>query len=699
MNQDINEVVKYFRENLNSMSIEEIEERLVSFNKYLDNTAVANLSFADLDWWIALLEGIQQRVKDIKKEESKELHADGKALDAEKYKKYRTSEDIVNNLIIRTRLVKERKNADVRRLTNEYEPKKQEFDDIQEEITEKVNELLRYAYLAGYDVEHFDKENDEIRIAKDLSEEMDLSKIYLTKAAAQAFNGDKEMVAERDRSKGNPTNHYSERFTNTYAYLQELVKRRNQLRNELNQLREKHDAIAFGDYVEGYDSFLEVDEIKIPEEDSNKELKATRDKLMKQFEKAVAGVNTYGDIMKMSLDDIRLFEKKLKGLEGFNDSYKVLAGSDREAFGIVEEIDNIKKAYRETEKVTENIKGIKNSSISRLRGAIKKTEENAKNAEIDKKLVEKEAELLKIQYILGLANDSDLNKFAKANKGYKIVLTSFEEKAKDRVANHDKSTIDFYNNELMSVNDELEDLKKQKAGYENAIAGYRKGIADIEAGVLNGTYESLIESNKEVSVGMKKLDELKSGVLGFKVKHDKDILGVPREGHTLDELEHDKKEPAKKEEPAKKDEEVKEEPKGDEIKLDPIEEDEDDKEKDVDLGDIIAEDDIELDPIEEEDKDKEKSKPEGEIVLDPIVDEDDELAGKKGDKMKPSLKERIVPKIKGKLPKAMKVLAVALGLTVVGGLVYLVFSGGAGTLLLTGAIADKVIGSGLTKKK
>ncbi len=664
----------------------DIKQFLIDYNEELDDIEVAGLSQKELENRKEILSKIEERYKKERKSYSTE--------DAD------LIENLLDNLNARVRAVSGRKRKDGRSLVNAFDQRKSELEDKQREIEEKVEELLKYAYLAGFPI---DKGKNNV-IADSLNDEMDLKNIYLTEEAAIRFNKDDGMRNQRDKARLDriTTNANVQKFNNLYAYVQELVKERNQLRNECVQLNEKLSDLIYGDLVEGYDSFVLVERMENPlGKNENKEIKDIRNKLVKDFEKAVKGVNTYGDIMKMSLEDIRLLEENLISLNTKNSfdnqlkHAKALAGSNAEALDLVADMEYIQNAYRTTRKVTENIKGIKNASIAQLRTAIKSNKDRI--SELEKKIVDKEEDVLRIQYILGISNENDLKKFAKANKREIITLTTNETKDKEKIAKRAMGTMNFYTQELLTTQTELKELKELKGRHEFSLESYEKGKANVEAGILNGKYESLINSNVNVTVGMKKLEELRNGALGFQVKHDKNILKVASEGKTLDDLKADDVKPAGEE---KKDEEDLDNPfeeeKKDDINLDdPIEEE---KKDDINLDDPIEEENIDADI------DLSDAIPEDDIDLsDPIPrDEDDEKAAKTvdmGEKMKKSLKERIVPKIKGKLPKAAKVLLTVLGIVSVAGVVGALFAGGTGQLLLTGYLAGKAIDSGLVKKK
>ena len=514
----------------------DIKEFLIDYNEELDDIEVAGLSQRELEYRKDVLSKIEDRFKKERKNYSTE--------DAD------LIENLLDNLNARVRAVSGRKRIDGRRLVNTFDQRKSELEDKQHEIEEKVEELLKYAYLAGFPI---DKGKSNV-IADSLNDEMDLKNIYLTEEATIRFNKDDGMRNQRDKARLDriTTNANVQKFNNLYAYVQELVKERNQLRNECVQLNEKLSDLVYGDLVEGYDSFVLAERMENPlGKDENKEIKDIRNKILKDFEKAVKGVDTYSDIMKMSLEDIRLLEDNLISLntkKSFDNELqraKALAGSNAEALDIVADIENIQNAYRTTRKVTENIKGIKNASIAQLRTAIKSNKERI--SELDKKIVDKEEEVLKTQYILGIANENDLKKFAKANKREMITLTTNETKDKEKIAKRAMATMNFYTQGLLTAQTELKELKELKGRHEFSLESYEKGKANVEAGILNGKYESLINSNVNVTVGMKKLEELRNGALGFQIKHDKNILKVVSEGKTLDDLKDDVK-PAVEEE-------------------------------------------------------------------------------------------------------------------------------------------------------
>lgn len=653
-----------------------IKEFLDDYNIELDDASLAGLSQKDLAYRKDILSKIEERFKKERK------NYDPKDADE--------IESLLDNLSARIRVVAERKRSDGRRLVNEFDQKNSELIEKQHEIEEKVEELLRYAYLAGFPIDK-GKTN---KITTSLNEEMNLDHIYLTEEAAIRFNKDDAMRNQRDKARldRSTTNAYVEQFNNLYAYIGELVRERNQLRNECLDLNDKLDNLFYGGLIEGYDSFINIDKIPNPQApDPNKAIKDIRNKLLGDFEKAVQGVNSYKDVMEMSLEDIRLLDENLTALNAKNafDKQVSLAratvGSDKESLDILNDILYIQSAYKSTRKVVENIKGIKNTSVNQLRTAIKANKERI--AELDKKIVEKQEEILKYRYILGLVNENALKKFAKENKREIITLDQAEEKEKERIAKGGKSTKDYYINRLTTASTELDEFKASKKRHEESLETYEKGKENVEKGILNGKYENLARYNANISIGMKKLEELRDG----SIKFDRDVLKEASEGHTLDELE-----------PKEKNEEKE------------VEKEED---KEVDLGDSIKEDDVELgESIEDDDLNKDKSEEKevdlGEAISDvddvnlgdaiegEEIDLDDAILDKKGDKVeKDKKKNRIIPKIKGKLPKAAKVFLAVAGVLAAGYLIMPIFAGGTGQLLLAGAVADRVISSGLTKKK
>ncbi len=645
----------------------DILEFLRDYNEELDDATLAGLSQKDLEYRKNILQQVEEK-----------FNADRKSYDFDKAAEI---ENLLDNLTARVRVVANRKRKDGRSYVTQYDQKKSELVEKQTEIEERLDELLKYAYLAGFPI---DKGRNNY-VTDNVNEEMDLRHIYLTEEAAIRFNKDDALRNQRDKARldRSTTNANVEKFNNLYAYIQELVKERNQIRNELEVLNEKLTDLIYGDYVEGYESFVNIDRIEVPNApDPNQEIKDIRDELEKKFEEAVKGVNTYGDIMKMSLEDIRLLEENLVALNTKNAFDKKVAhakaasGSDSAALDIIADIENIQSAYRTTRKVTENIKGIKNASISQMRTAIKSNREKVEA--ISKEIIEKEENVLRINYILGNANENDLKKFAKANKREIIALSPKELKDKEKISKRVDSTITFYTKELDTAMSELKEKNELKGRYEYSLETYEKGKENIEKGILNGKYESLINSNANITVGMKKLEELRNGTLKF----DRTVLKEATEGHTLDEIEKgdvELSDPIKDEEDVELSDPIEDEEDKDVDLSDPIK-DEEDKDKDVDLGEVIDAD-VELsDPIPD--------------------DEDDELAEKKGDSMEKKPKERLIPKIKGKLPKAGKVLLTVMGVAAVTGLVYLIANAGTVQMLLAGYGIGKVIEKGgLTKKK
>ena len=645
----------------------DILEFLRDYNEELDDATLAGLSQKDLEYRKNILQQVEEK-----------FNVDRKSYDFDKAAEI---ENLLDNLTARVRVVANRKRKDGRSYVTQYDQKKSELVEKQTEIEERLDELLKYAYLAGFPI---DKGRNNY-VTDNVNEEMDLRHIYLTEEAAIKFNKDDALRNQRDKARldRSTTNANVEKFNNLYAYIQELVKERNQIRNELEVLNEKLTDLIYGDYVEGYESFVNIDRIEVPNApDPNQEIKDIRDELEKKFEEAVKGVNTYGDIMKMSLEDIRLLEDNLVALNTKNAFDKKVAhakaasGSDSAALDIITDIENIQNAYRTTRKVTENIKGIKNASINQMRTAIKSNREKVEA--ISKEIIEKEEKVLRINYILGNANENDLKKFAKANKREIIALSPKELKDKEKISKRVGSTITFYTKELDTAMSELKEKNELKGRYEYSLETYEKGKENIEKGILNGKYESLINSNANITVGMKKLEELRNGTLKF----DRAVLKEATEGHTLDEIEKgdvELSDPIKDEEDVELSGPIEDEEDKDVELSDPIK-DEEDKDKDVDLGEVIDAD-VEL--------------------SDPIPgDEDDELAEKKGDSMEKKPRERLIPKIKGKLPKAGKVLLTVMGVAAVTGLVFLVANSGTVQMLLAGYGVGKVIEKGgLTKKK
>ena len=645
----------------------DILEFLRDYNEELDDATLAGLSQKDLEYRKNILQQVEEK-----------FNVDRKSYDFDKAAEI---ENLLDNLTARVRVVANRKRKDGRSYVTQYDQKKSELVEKQTEIEERLDELLKYAYLAGFPI---DKGRNNY-VTDNVNEEMDLRHIYLTEEAAIKFNKDDALRNQRDKARldRSTTNANVEKFNNLYAYIQELVKERNQIRNELEVLNEKLTDLIYGDYVEGYESFVNIDRIEVPNApDPNQEIKDIRDELEKKFEEAVKGVNTYGDIMKMSLEDIRLLEDNLVALNTKNAFDKKVAhakaasGSDSAALDIITDIENIQSAYRTTRKVTENIKGIKNASINQMRTAIKSNREKVEA--ISKEIIEKEEKVLRINYILGNANENDLKKFAKANKREIIALSPKELKDKEKISKRVGSTITFYTKELDTAMSELKEKNELKGRYEYSLETYEKGKENIEKGILNGKYESLINSNANITVGMKKLEELRNGTLKF----DRAVLKEATEGHTLDEIEKgdvELSDPIKDEEDVELSGPIEDEEDKDVELSDPIK-DEEDKDKDVDLGEVIDAD-VEL--------------------SDPIPgDEDDELAEKKGDSMEKKPRERLIPKIKGKLPKAGKVLLTVMGVAAVTGLVFLVANSGTVQMLLAGYGVGKVIEKGgLTKKK
>ena len=645
----------------------DILEFLRDYNEELDDATLAGLSQKDLEYRKNILQQVEEK-----------FNVDRKSYDFDKAAEI---ENLLDNLTARVRVVANRKRKDGRSYVTQYDQKKSELVEKQTEIEERLDELLKYAYLAGFPI---DKGRNNY-VTDNVNEEMDLRHIYLTEEAAIKFNKDDALRNQRDKARldRSTTNANVEKFNNLYAYIQELVKERNQIRNELEVLNEKLTDLIYGDYVEGYESFVNIDRIEVPNApDPNQEIKDIRNELEKKFEEAVKGVNTYGDIMKMSLEDIRLLEDNLVALNTKNAFDKKVAhakaasGSDSAALDIITDIENIQNAYRTTRKVTENIKGIKNASINQMRTAIKSNREKVEA--ISKEIIEKEENVLRINYILGNANENDLKKFAKANKREIIALSPKELKDKEKISKRVGSTITFYTKELDTAMSELKEKNELKGRYEYSLETYEKGKENIEKGILNGKYESLINSNANITVGMKKLEELRNGTLKF----DRAVLKEATEGHTLDEIEKgdvELSDPIKDEEDVELSGPIEDEEDKDVELSDPIK-DEEDKDKDVDLGEVIDAD-VEL--------------------SDPIPgDEDDELAAKKGDSMEKKPRERLIPKIKGKLPKAGKVLLTVMGVAAVTGLVFLVANSGTVQMLLAGYGVGKVIEKGgLTKKK